>query len=292
MTARGAKGISDVRKSGGLLKKSVAERYTKAASEAREAPIYGSCCQPTSVPSVEEAVAKVSALGYSAEDVKRAPIEAVALSMGCGNPTKYAHVCPGETVLDIGCGAGLDSILSAKAVGRSGTVLATDLTRSMLRVCRQNSRGMNLSNLEFIACDGENLPFADESVHHIIANCSVNLMPNKQRVLEEAHRVVREDGCVTFSDILSTAPLPERFKKDMELWAACIGGVVTEDSFLQGFGAAGFKSVKVLDRRVFHYGEKDKRRIRKYFGDRSDISSSVLDLDSRVETLIVQAQGR
>jgi arsenite methyltransferase len=274
------------------VKLSVAERYSNAASEAREEPIYGSCCQFTEAPSIEESLAKASSLGYSTEDVRKAPPEAVALTMGCGNPTKYARPRPGEVVLDIGCGAGLDSILSSKAVGRSGIVLATDLTRRMLQLCRRNSREMNLTNLEFIVCDGENLPFADESVHHIIANCSINLMPNKQKVLEEAHRVVREGGRVTFSDILSTAPLPEEFKKSMDLWAACIGGVVTEDSFLQGFEAAGFESVKVLDRRIFHYGEKDKARIRRFFGDRTDLSSSMLDLEKRVETAIVQAQRR
>lgn len=283
-------GLTISGKAGKSIKQSVAETYSKAASEAREEPIYGSCCQSVDAPSIEETLAKASSFGYSAKDVRKAPFEAVAMSMGCGNPTKYTHFSPGETVLDIGCGAGLDSILSSKAVGRSGTVLATDLTRRMLQLCRRNSREMNLSNLEFILCDGENLPFAEGSIHHIIANCSINLMPNKRKFLKEAHRVVRENGCVTFSDILSTVPLPEGFKQDMGLWAACIGGVVTEDSFLRGFGAAGFKSVNVLDRKVFHYGEEDKERIRRFFGDRSHLSSSMLGLENRVETLIVQAQ--
>lgn len=209
--------------------------------------------------------------------------------MGCGNPTKHAQFRPGETVLDIGCGAGLDSILGARAVGRSGLVLAADLSRMMLELCRRNSRELNLTNLEFILCDGENLPFADDSIHHIIANCSINMMPNKKRVLEEVHRVASGNGCATFSDILSTIPLPEEFR-DLGFWAACIGGVVTEDSFLQSFGAAGFKSIRVLDRKVFHYAENDKARIRGFFGDRLDLVSAILALENKVETVVVQAQ--
>jgi arsenite methyltransferase len=226
------------------------------------------------------------------EDVRKAPLEAVAMSMGCGNPTKYARFHPGETVLDIGCGAGLDSILSSKAVGRSGTVLATDLSRKMLQLCRRNSRMSNLTNLEWVLCDGENLPLADGSVHHVITNCSTNLMPNKRRVLKEVHRVVREKGYVTICDLLSTVALPKEFKKDIGMWAACIGGVVTEETFLRGLRAAGFRPTRVLERRIFHYGEKDKIRIRKSFGDRSELSSSILGLENRVEALIVQGQRR
>jgi len=270
----------------------VAERYSEAASEAREEPIYGPCCEFKDRPPLEEALVKASSLGYTADDVRKAPIEAIQLSMGCGNPTKYVSFHPGETVLDIGCGAGLDSILSSKAVGRSGTVLATDLTGEMVRLCRRSSREANLSNLAFVVCDGENLPFTGESFHHVIANCSVNLMPDKLKVLEEARRVVKENGDVTLSDILSTVPLPAEFKKDTGMWAACIGGVVTVDSFLEGFEAAGFASTRVLDRRVFHYGEGDRTRITKFFGDRKDLSSSVLSLESRVESLIVQARRR
>lgn len=274
-----------------LIKQSVAERYSEAASEEREQPIYSSCCCIGEAPSLGETLAKASSLGYTADDVKKAPLEAVELSMGCGNPTKYVRFHPGETVLDIGCGAGLDAILSSKAVGRSGTVLATDLTRKMLQLCRRNSREMNLSNLEFITCDGENLPFADHSVHQVISNCAINLMPDKQKVLEETRRVLRENGCITLSDVLSTVPLPEDFKKDMGLWAGCIAGVVTEDSFLKSLGAAGFGSVRVLKRKVFHYGDRDRQRIRKFFGERDDLSDSVLSLENRVESLIIQAQG-
>ena len=272
-----------------LIKQSVAERYSEAASEEREQPIY-SCCSVGEAPSRGETLAKASSLGYTPEDVRKAPLEAVELSMGCGNPTRYVDFQPGETVLDIGCGAGLDAILSSKAVGRSGTVLATDLTRKMLQLCRRNSREMNLTNLEFVLCDGENLPFADGSVHQIISNCAINLMPDKQKVLGETRRVLRENGCVTLSDVLSTVPLPEEFKRDMGLWAGCIAGVVTEDSFLQSLGAAGFGSVRVLNRKVFHYVEKDRERIRRFFGDRDDLSDSVLSLEDRVESLVVQAE--
>ena len=241
---------------------------------------------------MEEALAKACSIGYSAEDIRKVPTEALALSMGCGNPTKYAHLRPGESVLDVGCGAGLDSILSSKQVGRSGMVLATDLSRRMLQLSRRNSRMANLTNLEFVLCDGENLPLADGSVHHIITNCSTNLMPNKQKALEEAYRVVKENGCVTFSDIMSTVVLPDEYRKDTRLWAACMAGVVTEDSFLQGLRGAGFESVKVVHRRVFHYGEKDRTRIGKFFGGRTDLLSLVFGLENRVETLVVQARRR
>lgn len=290
--ARSGLAFSNDEKSDRSVKQTVAELYSEAAAESREGPIYGSCCEPERSLSAEETRRKASSIGYSAEDVRKAPIEAVALSMGCGNPTKYAHFRPGETVLDIGCGAGLDTILSSKAVGRSGSVVAADLTRKMLQLCRQNCRQENLTNLEFVMCDGENLPFVEESFHHVISNCSINLMPNKQKVLKEIHEVVKEQGRVTLSDLLSKVPLPEEFKRDVGLWAACIGGVVTEDSFVRGLGEAGFSSVKVLDRRVFHYGENDKQRIRRFFSGRSGLSSSILDLEGRVETAIVQGQKR
>lgn len=282
--------ISEQTESERAIRQSVAERYSKAALHASEEPLYGCCVDFADVPSREELFAKASSCGYSAEDIWKASNEAVALSMGCGNPTKYARFHPGEMVLDIGCGAGLDSILASKAVGTYGTVLATDLTTRMLELSKRNSQDLKLKNLEFIRCDAENLPFLEKSVHHVIANCSINLMPNKRKVLEEAHRVIKETGQVTFSDILSTVPLPEEFKKNVELWAACIAGVVTEESFLQGLEAAGFKSIRVLDRKIFHYGAKDTARISKFFGERSDLASSILDLENRVETVIVQAQ--
>jgi len=226
------------------------------------------------------------------KEMKNVPEEVISMSMGCGNPTKYANLRPGDFVLDVGCGAGLDSVLSSRAVGRYGTLLATDLSRRMLELCRQNSQKMNLTNLEFVLCDGESLPFKSGSVDHIVTNCSINLMPNKRKVMEEAHRIVKETGHVTFSDIASVSPLPEELKKDLNLWAACISGVVGEDVFLQNLEVAGFRSIDVVDRKVFHYGEKDRLRIRNYFGDRLDIVSSVLGLENKLESLVVRAEKR
>jgi len=272
------------------IKQTTARRYSMTASQMTERPIYGCSCNGDGPLTNDEIVLKASSLGYTMKEVREVPREIVSLSLGCGNPTKYANLRPGDTVLDVGCGAGLDSVLSSKAVGRYGNVLAGDLSRQMLELCRRNTEKINLTNIEFVQCDGGNLPFKSGSVDHIITNCSINLIPDKRGVLTEANRVLKEAGRVTFSDIASVTNPHEDYKKELNLWAACISGVVGEDVFLHDLEVAGFKSIDVADRKVFHYGEKDKLRIRNFFGDRSDIISSVLQLEDRLETLVVRAE--
>src|SRR6266436_7389167 len=215
------------------IREEVRQRYG-ATARGESSSCGDGCCSSTST----------EMLGYSAEDSAIAP-EAANLGLGCGNPLAIASLQPGQTVLDLGSGAGFDSFLAARAVGPSGTVIGVDMTPEMLTKARENAKRDGFDNVEFRLGEIETLPVADESVDVIISNCVINLSPQKERVFREAFRVLKTGGRVAVADIVATAPLPEEVKGDWAAYTGCMAGASEIDELEKMLGSAGFDRIKV-----------------------------------------------
>jgi len=183
-------------------------------------------------------------LGYSAEDSAIAP-EAANLGLGCGNPLAIASLQPGQTVLDLGSGAGFDSFLAARAVGPNGTVIGVDMTHEMLTKARENAKKHGFSNVEFRLGEIEALPVADQSVEVIISNCVINLSPEKPRVFAEAYRVLKPGGRLAVADIVATATLPEEVRGDWAAYTGCMAGASQMSEVEEMLRQAGFDKIKI-----------------------------------------------
>jgi SAM-dependent methyltransferase len=231
------------------IKKQVRDRYAQAASTKT------SCCGPSSAPCCggrpefdrESASQKV---GYSPEELAAIPEDA-NLGLGCGNPAALAGLRAGETVLDLGSGAGIDCFLAAAKVGPSGRVIGVDMTPEMLDRARENARKSGAKNVEFRLGEIENLPVADDSVDVIISNCVINLSTDKPRVFREAFRALRPGGRMIVSDLVLRKPLPDAIRRSVEAYVACIAGALIKDDYLGAIRAAGFADVSVVSEEVF-----------------------------------------
>jgi|SRR5215469_11528487 len=179
------------------------------------------------------------------------PADAVAASLGCGNPTALAQLQPGEIVLDLGSGGGIDVLLSAKRVGPEGKAFGLDMTDEMLALARENQKNAGVKNVEFLKGTIENIPLPDNSVDVIISNCVINLSGDKDRVLREAFRVLKPGGRFAVSDVVIRGEVPAAVQKSMELWVGCIAGALQENEYRQKLEAAGFASVDVEPTRIY-----------------------------------------
>ena len=200
-----------------------------------------SCCAPAPAPTAEKKSARI---GYSAEEMKAVP-EGANLGLGCGNPQAIAQLKPGETVLDLGAGAGFDAFLAARQVGPAGRVIGVDMTHEMLAKARANARKGGFNNVEFRLGEIENLPVADATVDVVISNCVINLSPDKARVFAEAFRVLKPGGRVAVSDVGRTAALPADIATDAELRCSCVAGAASVGEVEGWLRAAGFDAVSV-----------------------------------------------
>lgn len=198
-----------------------------------------SCCGGTPPDTVSKAI------GYSDEELKSIP-EGADLGLGCGNPTAMASLKEGEVVLDLGSGAGLDCFLAADRVGQTGRVIGVDMTAEMIEKARENARKGHYRNVEFRLGEIENLPVADNTVDVVISNCVINLSPDKRRVFDEAHRVLRPGGRVMVSDIALLKKLPAKVRKSIPAYVGCVGGASIKEEYLATMKAAGFKDVDVV----------------------------------------------
>jgi ubiquinone/menaquinone biosynthesis C-methylase UbiE len=192
---------------------------------------------------------------YDETHAAELPAEAMLASLGCGNPTALAELKPGEVVLDLGSGGGIDVLLSAQRVGPSGRAYGLDMTDEMLTLARENQRTAGLTNVEFLKGEIEHIPLPDNSVDVIISNCVINLSADKDRVIAEAFRVLRPGGRLAVSDIVVRGDsLPEPVRRSMELWVGCIAGALEETSYLEKLTHAGFEHADVEATRVFDGG--------------------------------------
>jgi arsenite methyltransferase len=187
------------------------------------------------------------------------PEEAVKASLGCGNPTALAQLNAGETVLDLGSGGGIDVLLSARRVGPTGKAYGLDMTDDMLALARENQKKSGLSNVEFLKGEIENIPLPDNSVDVSISNCVINLSANKDRVLEEAFRVLKPGGRFAVSDVVVRGEVPDEIRRSMLLWVGCIAGALGDQEYAAKLARAGFKGIEIEPTRV--YSLEDARTV-------------------------------
>jgi SAM-dependent methyltransferase len=198
---------------------------------------------------LEDAVSAVGAARfYSSEEIGDLPDSVTDVSLGCGNPIAIAGLKPGEVVLDLGSGGGIDCFLAAKKVGPQGRVIGLDMTPDMIRLARRNAKKVGATNVDFRFGEMEDIPLPDASVDVIISNCVINLSPDKDAVFAEAYRVLRPGGRLNVSDIVVDGDLPQFVRSKLDAWAGCIAGALDELVYLDKISAAGFEQVSVLSR--------------------------------------------
>lgn len=215
----------------------------------------GSCCGPAGgcgSSGLQEAVSRE--IGYTDAEMKAVP-ESANLGLGCGNPVALASLREGETVLDLGAGAGFDCFLAAQAVGPKGRVIGVDMTPEMIEKARENARKGGYGNVEFRFGEIENLPAADNSVDAVISNCVISLSPAKEKVIAEAFRVLKPGGRVMISDIVLLKELPESVAGSLAAYTGCIAGAIRKDEYLRLMEASGFREIRVLEETSFSADE-------------------------------------
>jgi SAM-dependent methyltransferase len=188
---------------------------------------------------------------YDESQISALPEEALKASLGCGNPTALAELRPGETVLDLGSGGGIDVLLSARRVGPEGKAYGLDMTDEMLGLARENQRKAGVQNVEFLKGEIENIPLPENAVDVVISNCVINLSADKNRVLQEAFRVLRPGGRFAVSDVVVRGPVPDDIRKNVELWIGCIAGAMDESEYSAKLAAAGFEAIEIEPTRVY-----------------------------------------
>lgn len=233
----------------------VRERYGAiAAADGEGTTCCGStstCCESPSACCGSPAAQDIAAaIGYSQEELQAVP-EGANLGLGCGNPVALASLSPGETVLDLGSGAGFDCFLAAQRVGPQGRVIGVDMTPSMIDRARANAATGEFGNVEFRLGEIEHLPVADASVDAVISNCVVNLSPDKAQVFAEAMRVLRPGGRLMVSDLVLDAPLPAAVRDSVEAYVGCVAGALLRDEYLAAMSEAGFEQVEVVEEASF-----------------------------------------
>jgi len=228
------------------IKKVVRKGYAEIAKK------ESSCCVPadTCCGSTDLAQSISKTIGYSDEELTSVP-EGANLGLGCGNPVALASLVEGETVLDLGSGAGFDCFLAASKVGGRGKVIGVDMTPEMIDKARENARKGNYENIEFRLGEIENIPAADNSIDAVISNCVINLSPNKKRVFAEAFRVLKPGGRLMVSDIVLLKELPDFIINSIEAYVGCISGAMMRDEYIEAIREAGFGEVKIVDETVF-----------------------------------------
>jgi len=216
------------------IKQAVKKRYSDFAEKGT------SCCPTCSYDSKTQA----KKIGYSEKELEQLPKEAV-MGLGCGNPTALAELKEGETVLDLGSGAGIDVFLASKKVGAEGYVIGVDMTETMVAKANKIAKRDGYLNVEFRLGEIENLPIKDNSIDVIISNCVVNLSPDKLKTYKEAYRVLKLGGRILISDLVLDEELPDKVKRNFEAWAACISGAMIRDEYLAVIRKAGFTRIEV-----------------------------------------------
>ncbi len=238
--------------SGSDIRSVVREKYGEIAKGASTCGCGPSCCGGPA----EAAGVKIGEhIGYSAQELAEIPSGA-NLGLGCGNPLAHAGVRPGDVVLDLGSGAGMDAFLAAHEVGPAGRVIGVDMTPQMVERARENARRVGAANVEFRLGEIERLPVADAEVDVIISNCVINLSPDKPAVFAEAFRVLKPGGRMVVSDLVLTRPLSDDVRHSVEAYVGCVAGASLRADYLRMIGEAGFTGVEVVEERAYTVGQK------------------------------------
>lgn len=240
------------------INKFVKERYSKIATNEES---YCSCCGG-SQNVLEEAQKQAKAMGYSEEQIRSIPAEAV-YGLGCGNPTALAEISTGETVLDLGSGGGIDVFLASQKVGENGKVIGVDMTPKMVEKAGKNAIEGDYKNVEFKLGEIENLPIEDGSIDLIISNCVINLTPDKSSAYAEAFRVLKPGGRILISDLVTEGYIPEEIRENFQPWSDCIAGAMEREEYLDIIKEEGFNNVEVVEAHFFTEPHMDERLVGK-----------------------------
>jgi SAM-dependent methyltransferase len=284
------------------VKRIVRERYGQAALRVKSdaggccapAPATTSCCGPapaatsccgTAAPATGSCD-PITANLYDAGQAGLVPEAALAASLGCGNPTALAELRPGETVLDLGSGGGIDVLLSARRVGPTGKAYGLDMTDEMLALAEENKRRSGLVNVEFLKGEIEDIPLPDNTVDVIISNCVINLSGDKDRVLREAYRVLRPGGRFAVSDVVVRGEVPAAIRRNMELWAGCVAGALSDADYTRKLAEAGFTDIAIEVTRV--YAGQDARAI--LAADGIDADAAAREVDGKFVSAFIRAR--
>jgi SAM-dependent methyltransferase len=230
------------------IKEVVKEKYGQAALRVNTGG--SSCCGASAA--LDGCCDPITSNLYDATQTGELPQEAVLASLGCGNPTALAQLNPGETVLDLGSGGGIDVLLSARRVGPTGKAYGLDMTDEMLALARENQRKAGVQNVEFLKGEIENIPLPDSSVDVIISNCVINLSADKELVLREAFRVLKPGGRLAVSDVVTRGQVPAEVRQNMLLWVGCIAGALEDREYADKLAKAGFDAIDIEPTRVYN----------------------------------------
>jgi len=263
------------------IRTAVQARYADAAKEAASCTATGAT------------TGLIGRTLYDENGTHALPEAALAASLGCGNPTLLADLRPGEVVLDLGSGGGIDVLLSARRVGPTGKAYGLDMTPEMLELARANQRQSGVTNAEFLQGTIEDVPLSDGSVDVIISNCVVNLSPDKEAVFAEAFRVLKPGGRLAISDIVLRRSLPEAVVHAMGLWTGCVAGALTESRYREVLRAAGFDEIGIESTRVYDHGDIAQMAgdlIATIDPDGIDVEATITELDGAVMSAFVRAR--
>jgi arsenite methyltransferase len=241
-----------------------------------------SCCEGAASSSCDPITSDL----YDEAQKSGLPEKAVLASLGCGNPTALAELKPGETVLDLGSGGGIDVLLSAKRVGSSGKAYGLDMTDDMVALARENQRKAGLDNVEFLKGEIENIPLPDNSVDVIISNCVINLSADKDKVMSEALRVLKPGGRFAVSDVVVRGEVPAEVRKSMELWVGCVAGALEEMDYIKKLARAGFDAIDIEPTRI--YSIEDARQF--LAGEGVDVDAVAPQVEGKFMSAFVRAQ--
>jgi SAM-dependent methyltransferase len=276
---RGGREHSDKERFMGV-KEIVKEKYGEAALRVISGAGSACCCGAPS----RSATDLVTADLYNDQQKEGLPDTAVLASLGCGNPTAAAELKPGETVLDLGSGGGIDVLLSARRVSPGGKAYGLDMTDEMLALARENQKRAGVDNAEFLKGEIENIPLPDNSADVVISNCVINLSADKDRVLREAFRVLKPGGRLAVSDVVAQGEIPPEIRKSILLWVGCVAGALDEKEYRGKLAAAGFEGIEVEPTRIFHGKE--------LFGFLQDKGFDIESISSQVDGRLMSASIR
>ena len=260
----------------------VKQKYGQAALRVRGGST--SCCGTGSA--VSASCDPITSNLYSTQQSGEVPQQAMQASLGCGNPTALAQLNPGETVLDLGSGGGIDVLLSARRVGPTGKAYGLDMTDEMLALARANQKQAGVDNVEFLKGEIENIPLPDDSVDVIISNCVINLSSDKDRVLREAFRVLKPGGRLAVSDVVVTGEIPAEIRKNVELWIGCIAGALRDSDYTAKLAGAGFEDIELEPTRI--YAVEDARQF--LAGQGIDVDAISSQVDGKFISAFVRAR--
>jgi arsenite methyltransferase len=264
------------------MKEAVKEKYAQAALQVTSG---GKSCCGSSPASTGACSDPITSNLYDASQAGQVPEEALLASLGCGNPTALAKLIPGEVVLDLGSGGGIDVLLSARRVGPTGKAYGLDMTDEMLALANENKRKAGVENVEFLKGEIEHIPLPDNSVDVIISNCVINLSADKDRVLREAFRVLRPGGRLAVSDVVTRGEIIPEIRKSVLLWVGCVAGALEENEYRSKLASAGFEQVDLEPTRVYRI--EDAREF--LSGQNIDVDDIAPQLDGRFMSAFVRA---